>query len=122
MAYTMTAVGLNEVKVSADGLELYIDSSVLALAKTGTTIGSNSYPAVQLGPSTDASGNVTPGVQILGAGVSALTRIVSYSVVPSLPGGLYTTAVKLVLDTPVTAGDGVFYLVGGEVLLYNFIM
>jgi hypothetical protein len=122
MAYTMTAVGLNEMTVSANGLELYIDSSVLALAKTGTTIGTNSYPAVQLGPSTDASGNATLGVQILGAGVSELTRIASYSVVPSLPGGLYTTAVKLVLDTPITAGDGVFYLVGGEVLLYNFIM
>ena len=122
LAYTMTAVGLNETKVSADGLTIYVNSSVLALAKTGTTIGANTYPAVQLGPVTDASGNVTPGAQIQGAGVSQVTRIVSYSVVPSVPGGLYTTAVKIVVDRPVTAGDGVFYLVGGEVLLYNFIM
>ena len=112
LAYTMRCVRLNERQVSEDGLTLYVDSSVLALAKTGTTIGSVNYPPVDLS-----------GVQIQGVGVSTTpTTIVSYSVVPSLPSGLYPSCVAIVLNQPVTAGDGVFYLVGGEVLLYDFVL
>jgi hypothetical protein len=115
LAYTMTSVRLNETQVSADGLTLYVDSNVLALAKTGTTIGSVTYQPVDLS-----------GVQILGTGVSSSnpspTNIVSYSVVPSIPSGLYPSCVAIVLNNPVTPGDGVFYLVGGEVHLYDFIM
>ena len=115
LAYTMTAVRLNETQVSADGLTLYIDSNVLALASTGTTIGSQTYAPVDLS-----------GVQILGTGVSSSnpspTNIVSYSVVPSVPVGLYPSCVAIVLNNPVTPGDGVFYLVGGEVYLYDFIL
>ena len=115
LAYTMTSVRLNETQVSADGLTLYVDSNVLALAKTGTTIGSVTYPPVDLS-----------GVQILGTGVSSSnpspTNIVSYSVVPSIPSGLYPSCVAIVLNNPITPGDGVFYLVGGEVYLYDFIM
>ena len=111
----MTCVRLNETQVSADGLTIYVDSNVLALAKTGTTMGSQSYLPVDLS-----------GVQLLGTGVSSSnaspTNIVSYSVVPSVPSGLYPSCVAIVVNNPVTAGDGVFYLVGGEVLLYNFIL
>jgi hypothetical protein len=115
LAYTMTAVRLNETQVSADGLTLYVDSNVLALANSGTTIGSVTYAPVDLA-----------GVQILGTGVSSNnaspTNIVSYSVVPSVPSGLFPSCVAIVLNNPVTPGDGVFYLVGGEVYLYDFIM
>jgi hypothetical protein len=112
LAYTMTCVRLNETQVSADGKTVYVDSNVLALAKTGTTIGSVSYTSVDLS-----------GVQIQGVGVSTTpTKIVSYAVVPSVPVGLYPSCVALTLDTAVTAADGVFYLVGGEATLYNFIL
>jgi hypothetical protein len=42
--------------------------------------------------------------------------------VPSRPGGLYVSAVELKVNNPVNVADGVFYLVGGEVLLNDFIM
>jgi len=112
LSYTMNCVRLNENQVSADGLTLFVDSSVLALAKSGTTIGSVTYASV------DLTGDFVQGV-----GVSTNpTKIVSYEVVPSTPVGLYPTCVAITLDTPVTAGDGVFYLVGGEESLFNFIM
>ena len=114
LAYTMNCVRLNETQVSTDGLTIYVDSSVLALAKTGTTIGGIEYDPVDLS-----------GSQILGVGVSTTpTKIVSYSKTTSIPSGLYTqsSCVAIVVDNPVTAGDGVFYLVGGEVALYDYIL
>jgi hypothetical protein len=111
----MRCVRLNEKQVDTDASGngvIYVDSSVLALAKTGTTIGSVTYPPIDLS-----------GVQIQGVGVSTTpTTIVSYSVVPSLPSGLYPSCVAITVNHPVTAGDGVFYLVGGEVLLYDFVL
>jgi hypothetical protein len=120
LSYTMTCVGLNETKVGTDASGrsvIYINSNALALAKTGTSVGSVIYPPV------DASGNVIVGSQIQGVGVSANpTKIVSWAVVPSVPSGLYPSCVALTVDNTVNPGDGVFYLVGGEVSLYNFIM
>jgi hypothetical protein len=43
-------------------------------------------------------------------------------VVASLPSGLYPTSVKLTVDKDVVLGDGNFYLVGGEILLNNYII
>jgi hypothetical protein len=91
-----------------------VDSNVLALATTGTTIGGIEYDPVDLS-----------GSQILGVGVSTTpTKILSYSKTTSVPSGLYTqsSCVAIVVDNPVTAGDGVFYLVGGEVKLYDYIL
>jgi hypothetical protein len=115
----MTTVSLNETKIAKDASEnqiIYIDSNVLVRAIRGTTIGSIVYEPADLS-----------GVQILGLGVSnsppnTQTKILKAEVVPSLPSGLYTTAVKLTVDNDVVLGDGVFYLVGGEVLLNDFIM
>lgn len=118
-SYMMTTVSLNETKIAKDASEnqiIYIDSNVLVRAIRGTTIGSIVYEPADLS-----------GVQILGLGVSnsppnTQTKILKAEVVPSLPSGLYTTAVKLTVDNDVVLGDGVFYLVGGEVLLNDFIM
>ena len=118
LSFTMTTVSMNETKVSTSdasgnaGNYIYIDSVVLQRAKTGITIGSVTYPAVDLS-----------GVQILGLGVATTpTKILSYKVVPSRPGGLYVSAVELKVDNAVSVGDGIFYLVGGEVLLGDFMM
>ena len=118
LSYTMTTVSMNESKVTTSdasgnaGNYIYIDSVVLQRAKTGLTVGSVTYPAVDLS-----------GVQILGLGVTTTpTRILSYKVVPSRPGGLYVSSVELKVDNAVNVGNGVFYLVGGEVLLNDFIM
>jgi len=118
LSFTMTTVSMNESKVTTSdasgnaGNYIYIDSVVLQRAKTGLTVGSVSYPAVDLS-----------GVQILGLGVTTTpTKIVSYRVVPSRPGGLYVSAVELKVDNAVSVGDGIFYLVGGEVLLGDFMM
>jgi hypothetical protein len=62
-------------------------------------------------------------VQVLGLGVTTNpTKITAAVVVPSLPSGLYPSSVKLTLDNSVTVGDGNFYLVGGEILLNDYIM
>lgn len=118
LSYNMTTVSMNETKVSltdasgTPGNYIYIDSSVLQRAKTGVTVGSETYPPVDLA-----------GVQILGLGVTTTpTTIIDYRIVPSRPGGLYVNAVELKVDNPVQVADGVFYLVGGEVLLNDFIM
>jgi hypothetical protein len=118
LSYNMTTVSMNETKVSSTdasgtpGNYIYIDSSVLQRAKTGATVGSVTYPTVDLS-----------GVQILGLGViTTPTKILSYKIVPSRPGGLYVNAVELTVNNPVQVADGVFYLVGGEVLLNDFIM
>ena len=115
LSYNMTSVSLNETKVSTDGSGntlIYIDSSVMQRAITGATVGSVTYDPVDLS-----------GVQILGLGVTTTpTKILSYRITPSLPSGLYARSVELTVDHPVTVGDGVFYLVGGEVLLRDFIM
>jgi hypothetical protein len=117
-AYTMTCVRLNETQAGTDSSGnhvIYIDSDVLATASVGKTVGSVTYPAVNLN-----------GVQILGTGISSSigspTNILTYSVVPSLPNALYPSCVAVIVNNPVTAGDGVFYLVGGEFLLYDFIV
>ena len=118
LSFNMTTVSMNETKVSTSdasgnaGNYIYIDSVVLQRAKTGLTVGSVSYPAVDLS-----------GVQILGLGVATTpTKILSYKVVPSRPNGLYVSAVELKVDNAVSVGDGIFYLVGGEVLLSDFMM
>jgi len=113
-SYMMTTVSLNETKIVKDGSgqHIYIDSNVLVRALTGTTIGTIHYNPIDLS-----------GVQILGLGVSNTpTKIIDAEVVPSSPSGLYTTAVKLTVDNDVVVGDGIFYLVGGEILLNDFIM
>lgn len=113
-SYMMTTVSLNETKIVKDGSgqHIYIDSNVLVRAITGTTIGTIHYDSIDLS-----------GVQILGLGVSITpTKIIDAEVVPSSPSGLYTTAVKLTVDHDVVVGDGIFYLVGGEILLNDFIM
>jgi hypothetical protein len=113
-SYTMTTVSLNQTKLSTDasGQHIYIDSNVLMRALTGATIGTINYTPVDLS-----------GVQILGLGVSTTpTKITKAQVVPSLPTGLYPTSIKLTVDNAVVLGDGVFYLVGGEILLNNYIM
>jgi hypothetical protein len=113
-SYTMTTVSLNETKLLTDasGQHIYIDSNVLVRALTGATIGTISYTPVDLS-----------GVQVLGLGVTTNpTKITAAVVVPSLPSGLYPSSVKLTLDNSVTVGDGNFYLVGGEILLNDYIM
>jgi hypothetical protein len=112
----MTTVSLNETKLvkDASGQHIYIDSTVLARALQGATIGTISYAPVDLS-----------GVQILGLGVTSgalPTKITRAQVVASLPSGLYPTSVKLTVDKDVVLGDGNFYLVGGEILLNNYIM
>jgi len=114
-SYTMTTVSLNETKIVKDASGnqiIYIDSNILVRALRGATIGTISYTAVDLS-----------GVQILGLGVTTTpTKIKKAEVVASLPTGLYTTAVKLTVDKDVALGDGNFYLVGGEILLNDYIM
>jgi len=113
-SYTMTTVSLNETKIvkDASGQHIYIDSNVLVRALTGVTIGTIHYDPVDLS-----------GVQILGLGVTTSpTKITKAVVSPSLPTGLYPTAVKLTVDNDVVLGDGNFYLVGGEILLNDYIM
>jgi hypothetical protein len=115
-SYVMTTVSLNETKVTKDASGnsvIYVDSNVLVRALSGATIGSIAYTAIDLS-----------GVQIIGLGVTtALTKITNAEVVPSLPSGFYPTSVKITLDkTNVSVGDGVFYLVGGEILLNDYIM
>ena len=113
-SYTMTTVSLNETKLSTDasGQHVYIDSNVLVRALQGATIGTISYTPVDLS-----------GVQILGLGVTTSpTKITKAEVVASLPTGLYPTAIKLTLDKSVSLGDGNFYLIGGEILLNDYIM
>ena len=113
-SYTMTTVSLNETKLvkDASGQHIYIDSSVMVRALQGATIGTISYTPVDLS-----------GVQILGLGVSSTpTKITKAQVVASLPTGLYPTSVKLTVDKDVVLGDGNFYLVGGEILLNDYIM
>lgn len=113
-SYTMTTVSLNETKLvkDASGQHIYIDSSVLVRALQGVTIGTISYQPVDLS-----------GVQILGLGVTMTpTKITKAQVVTSLPTGLYPTSVKLTVDKDVTLGDGNFYLIGGEILLNDYIM
>ena len=110
----MTTVSLNETKLvkDASGQHIYIDSSVLVRALQGVTIGTISYQPVDLS-----------GVQILGLGVTTTpTKITKAEVVTSLPTGLYPTSVKLTVDKDVTLGDGNFYLIGGEILLNDYIM
>lgn len=117
LAYAMTTVTLNEKKVSSTdasgnaGNFIYIDSTVLQNAKTGLTIGSVTYDPVDLS-----------GVQILGVGLSTATTILSYKITPSMPSGLYSNAIELSVSSPVDVGNGIFYLVGGEVLLKDFMM
>jgi trimeric autotransporter adhesin len=113
-SYTMTTVSLNETKLvkDASGQHIYIDSSVMVRALQGATIGTISYTPVDLS-----------GVQILGLGVTSTpTKITKAQVVASLPTGLYPTSVKLTVDKDVVLGDGNFYLVGGEILLNDYIM
>ena len=114
-SYTMTTVSLNETKIVKDASGnqiIYIDSNILVRAIRGATIGTISYTPVDLS-----------GVQILGLGVTTTpTKIKKAEVVASLPTGLYTTAVKLTVDKDVALGDGNFYLVGGEILLNDYIM
>jgi hypothetical protein len=114
-SYTMTTVSLNETKLATDASGnqvVYVDSNVLVRALSGATIGTIHYTPVDLS-----------GVQVLGLGVSTTpTKITKAEVVASLPTGLYPTAVKLTLDKTVLLGDGNFYLVGGEILLNDYIM
>ena len=114
-SYTMTTVSLNETKLATDASGnqvVYIDSNVLVRALSGATIGTIHYTPVDLS-----------GVQVLGLGVSTTpTKITKAEVVASLPSGLYPTSVKLTLDNTVLVGDGNFYLVGGEILLNDYIM
>jgi hypothetical protein len=123
LSYNMTAVSMNELKVATSdasgnaGNFIYIDSVVLQRANTGVSFVINgntiTYPPVDLS-----------GVEILGLGVTAPTptRILDYKIVPSRPGGLYVSAVELKVNNPVSVGNGIFYLVGGEVLLNDFLM
>lgn len=114
----MTTVSLNETKILKDASEnqvIYIDSNVLVRALEGATIGSITYAPVDL-----------TGVQILGLGVSSAeniqTLIEDAEVVASLPSGLYPKSVKLTVSRDVVLGDGIFYLVGGEILLNDYIL
>jgi hypothetical protein len=123
LAYNMTTVSMNETKVATSdasgnpGNFIYIDSVVLQRARTGVTFQNNGNPITY--PPVDLS-----GVRILGLGVTGVTPtvIVDYKIVPSRPGGLYVSAIELEVNNPVTVGNGIFYLVGGEVLLNDFLM
>ena len=123
LSYMMSTVSLNETKLTERDEEtgqqfLYIDSTILARALTGATAGAITYPAVDLS-----------GAKIIGLGVHHRfgMDITSASVVPSVPSGLYPSCVKITVTSNaggirLELGDGVFYLVGGEVLLKDFIM
>jgi hypothetical protein len=121
-SYTMTCVRLNETAVSDDGLTIYVDSAPLRMALQGADIGFDASGGPQ---HYDASGSIVDGVEIQGLGVLSLnTTIVSAVVQASLPNSLYPNCIALTLSTPVstTIVNGVFYLVGGENILYEYIL
>lgn len=121
-SYTMTCVRLNETAVSDDGLTIYVDSAPLRMALQGADIGFDVSGNPQ---HYDASGSIVNGAEIQGLGVlSPNTTIVSAVVQTSLPNSLYPNCVALTLSNPVstTIVNGVFYLVGGENILYEYIL
>lgn len=116
--YELKCVELNENKVVSDpsGSIIYVNDPVLVSAANGFTA-----------PGFDAVSAITwsalNGV-VQGAGVESATRILSIAPAASTPGGLYpaSSCVAIKLNKMVTAVDGIFYLVGGESTLYNFIL
>jgi hypothetical protein len=124
----VTTVSLNETKV-APKLEgdvtqdIYVDSSVLSRALVGATVGGVTYEPISLGSAKLIGLGIKEQAAIMAGG----QLIVSAEPAVSIPAGLYPNCVKITLKSiagvaPVEVGDGVFYIVGGEVLLKDYIM
>jgi trimeric autotransporter adhesin len=116
--YELKCVELNESQIVSDpsGCIIYVNDPILVSAATGFT--APGFSPVSRITWTSENG------QVQGVGVGSATRILSMTEAASVPGGLYSasTCVAIKLDKLVTAVDGIFYLVGGENTLYNFIL
>ena len=128
LSYMVTTVSLNETKVApklegASTQDIYVDSSVLYRALGGATVGGVIYEPISLSNAKLIGLGIKEQAAIMAGG----QLIVSAERTVSIPAGLYPNCVKITVKSlagvaPVEVGDGVFYIVGGEVLLKDYIM